>query len=406
MKFFAKGGFKALALACATAGLFMAAPARAAGELEVVIDLGKKTIPVRVGADTKEMDALANLAFSAHKAFRRVSGGPAHEIAFAAAGENRCRVTVAKDGRTLLDETAAGASPRNALLSAADRAVRALTGRPGFFASRLAFVGERTGSPEVYVSDLFLGEMLQITNDRAQCLTPRWSPDGRKIIFTSYLKTGFPNIYVLDLAAGRRTTFAAYKGANTGARYNHAGDRVAMILTARGGADVYVCPAAGGPPTQLTRSPNAVEASPCWSPDDSRLLFASDEGGGLQLYLMSASGGARTRLNTAVSGYCAEPDWSSADPNKIAFTIRRGKGFQIAVHDLASKTTQKTLTDAPLDAVNPSWLPDGRHLVHTRRAANTRSLWIWDSETGASTRISSEKLGYSVGEASVWAPAP
>ncbi len=61
-----------------------------------------------------------------------------------------------------------GTSARNALLRAADVAVKASSGLNGFFASRLAFISERTGHPEVYTGDLFSGEVKQITNDRAQ----------------------------------------------------------------------------------------------------------------------------------------------------------------------------------------------------------------------------------------------
>jgi TolB protein len=47
----------------------------------------------------------------------------------------------------------------------------------------------------LYVSDLFLGEAKQITNDRALVLTPRWSPDGSKLLFTSFSKRGFPTSF-------------------------------------------------------------------------------------------------------------------------------------------------------------------------------------------------------------------
>lgn len=402
MKFLNKINFSVLALACATAGLFSTVNAASQQEaLEVIIDLEKKMIPVRVSADTPEMHQLANLAFESHKAFRRVASGQRYDVKFSAAGANRMRVVVSKGAQTVLSETFSGLSQRNALLFAADQAVKKLTGRPGFFTARLTFIGERTGSPEVYISDLFLGEMQQITNDKARCLTPRWSPDGGKIIFTSYLRTGFPNIYVLDLVSRQRTIFANYKGTNSAARYSHRGDRVAMVLSPTGNPDVYVSDSSGKQLTRMTRTANAVESSPCWSPDDSKLLYVSDSQGGPQLYLMPSGGGAAQRVNTAVSRYCVEPDWSAADPNKIAFTIRQGRGFQIAVYDFSKKETQKTTTNAPLDAINPCWLPDGRHLVYTQRSANARSLWIWDSETGRSTRISAEQIG-PVSEASVW----
>jgi TolB protein len=46
-----------------------------------------------------------------------------------------------------------------------------------------------------------------------------------------------------------------------------------------------------------------------------------------------------------------------------------------------------------MDAVEPSWLADGRHLVYTARSANTRSIWLLDTETGQATRLSGQELG-------------
>ncbi|HEY9247704.1 MAG TPA: biopolymer transporter Tol, partial [Rariglobus sp.] len=115
----------------------------------------------------------------------------------------------------------------------------------------------------------------------------------------------------------------------------------------------------------------------------------------------AAGGGTMQRVATNISGYCAEPDWSAGDPNKIAFTTRIGRGYQIAVFDLARRTPAKVVSKAPVDAVEPAWLADGRHLVYTERAANSRSICIVDTETGKTTRLSPPQLRQT-SQASVW----
>jgi len=99
-----------------------------------------------------------------------------------------------------------------------------------------------------------------------------------------------------------------------------------------------------------------------------------------------------TRLATNISKYCAEPDWSTAEPDKIVFTAGVGKGYQIGVFELGSKTS-KIVSKAPTDAIEPVWLADGRHVICTFRAANTRSLYILDTESGKATRLSPTALG-------------
>lgn len=413
----------ALAVALVSGSLFAQSSSRDLGD--VVIAANLKTIPVTVSGSTPELNNLARLAFGAHGRFRLVSTGGSFGIKFTAVSANQVQVTVTKGGsrlsvetqvgsRTLTSETAGsgggvilnqvvqGTSMRNALFRAADAAVTATSGLKGFFASRLAFISEYSGKSEVFTGDLFFGEVRQITKDNAQAMRPRWSPDGGKILYTSFYKSGFPDIFLLDLNSMQRTTFVSFKGTNSGARFSPNGSQVAMVLSGEGNPEIYVSNAQGRGVTRRTRT-SSVEASPAWSPDGSRLVFTSDTAGGPQLYTMPAAGGMMQRVSTNISGYCAEPDWSMADPNKIAFTMRIGRGYQIAVCDLSGRTPTKQVSKAPVDAVEPAWLADGRHLVYTERSANSRSICILDTETGKTTRLSPAQLRQT-SQASVKAP--
>ena len=371
---------------------------------EVTVNADSKTIPVRVTGSTPELNALAYQAFKAHGRYRLPSSGPyAYEINFTAVGATQVRVDVSKGaaGSAVFSETVSGSSARNALLRAADLAVEKTNGLglKGFFTAKLAFISERTGRPEVYTSDLFCGEVKQITRDNAFALMPRWSPDGTKIIYTSYFKSGFPDIYLIDLAATHRDTFMSVKGTNLGARYSPNGRQVAMVLSGTGTSEIWVSDAQGHGPVRKTRS-DAVKSSPCFSPDGTRLVFSSEPGP--QLYVMPVNGGDMRRVTTGLSSFCAEPDWSRTDPNKIAFTARVNGSYQIAVLDLASGRSEQ-VSHAGFDGQEPTWLPDGRHLVYTARDRRSSVLCILDTETGVSTPIS-KGLGASALQASVWAP--
>ena len=370
---------------------------------DVVISAELKNTAIRVSGATPEMNSLANLVFNAHGAFRRQEQGFVYDVKFApAGGPNQVQVTVTRgQGSPVLSQVVSGNSARNAFFRAADVAVKAMTGKLGFFASRLAFIGERTGKPEVYVADLFMGEVKQITNDKALALTPRWSPDGGRLLYTSFFRTGFPDIFSLDLGSLQRNSFVSFKGTNSGARFSPDGQNVAMVLSGEGNPEIYVGNAQGRLITRKTRT-RAIESSPCFSPDGSQLVFTSDAAGGPQLYLMSASGGEARRLATRLSGYCAEPDWSKADPSKIIFTVKMGRGFQLAVYDLKAGIA-KVVSKASADAVEPSWLADGRHVVFSSRSAGASSLWILDTENGKATQVSSPSGG-KISEASVLDP--
>lgn len=368
---------------------------------EVVVSADIKTIAVKVSGSTPELDQLANMAFNAHGRFRRVQSGGVYDIRFSAAGGNQVRVDVMKGTAEFASQTFTGTSLRNALFKAADFAVERTSNLKGFFASKLAFIVERNGAMEIYTGDLFFGETRQITRDNKQAMTPRWSPDGSRLLYTSFYKSGFPDIFLIDLNSLQRTTFVSFKGTNSGARFSPSGQQVAMVLSGEGNPEIYISNAQGRQVSRRTRTAS-VEASPCFSPDGSQLVFTSDVAGGPQLYLMPTAGGQPRRLATNISGYCAEPDWSRGNPNRIAFTIRIGRGFQIAVHDLSGKTPTRQVSKAPSDGVEPVWLADGRHLVYTERSANARRLVILDTETGRTTPISG--AGVRASQASVHGP--
>jgi len=357
-----------------------------------VVDVkkGGDAIPVSVTAYSPEMLNLAQTALNTHGRLRLVASGGSYGINFVSAGPNGVKVILTRSGSDVLTQTVSGSSPRNALLKAADVAVNKITGLRGYFAGKLAFVGERTGKTEIYTSDLFFGDLFKWTSDGKQVLSPRWAPDGSRVVYTSY-RSNFPDIYVVDFSARRVSLLASFKGTNSGGRFSPDGSRLAMVLSGEGNPEVYIGNPQGRQLKRLTNN-QAVEASPTFSPDGSRILFVTDSAGGPQLFTVPAGGGAPSRVPTKISGYCAEPDWSLANPNKIAFTAKMGSAYQIAVYDQKAGAS-KVVTQAPTDAIEAAWLADGRHLICTFRAANTRALWIIDTESGKKTRLSPVAFG-------------
>jgi TolB protein len=208
---------------------------------------------------------------------------------------------------------------------------------------------------------------------------PRWSPDGRQLLYTTYHNSGFPDIYKIDLSSGRRTPIATYKGTNSGAVFSPDGRRIAMALSGTGNSELHVADADGRNPRRLTNN-KSLESSPSWSPDGGRLVYTSDAPGKPQLFEISSSGGPARRIPTNISSYCSEPVWNPVDDSLIAFTAAVSGGFQIALYD--AKTRSSKILTQGASSVEPAWLGDGRHLVFTQRQGGRTRLMILDSETG------------------------
>lgn len=377
------------------------APAFAQRELPpIAVGFDARSIRVHVSANTPALNSLAYQAFRSHGRYNPVASDYKYDFKFSLIAPHQVRVDILKGSETLASQVAVGTSDRNALLRAADIAVEKTNGLglKGYFASKLTFLIEAGSHKEVCVGDLFFGDVIQVTHDNAIAMTPRWTPDGNRIVYTSFYQTGFPDIFMIDLASNQRSTFESFKGTNSGARFSPDGRHVAMVLTGSGNTEIWVADASGHGLQRRTRS-DLVKSSPAWSPDGSQLIFASEPGP--QLYTMSAYGGSPHRVTHDISSYCAEPDWSRAAPTKVAFTMRLGRAYQIAVLDLSTGQS-KQVSQAPFDGIEPCWLPDGRHLVFTARNASRSGIFILDTETGRGTPVSPSSLP-SVLEANVLA---
>ena len=159
--------------------LSLAAPAFAQRDLGTVeVQADNRTIPVRVSGATQELNALALQAFNSNGRYHVVASGFIYDLRFSPAGPGAVKVDILHGfgGTPVASEVATGPSTRQALFAAADIAVAKTNGLGlrGYFTSRLVFIGERTGHPEIYTSDLFFGDVRQITHDRAIAMTPRW----------------------------------------------------------------------------------------------------------------------------------------------------------------------------------------------------------------------------------------
>ncbi len=365
-------------------------------DIEDIVVRGERVFNVEVVSDDANVRNLLRRAFRTHGQFAMAEDRRRADFVFefSPQGSDRVRLRIQSGAplQVLHEEVLTGDSLRHAALRAGDVAVRRTTGLPGYFSGRLTFIGQQSGHREVYVSDLFMGNRRALTSDGSKSVSPRWSPDGSRIIYTGYYRSGFPDIFVIDTAAMRRTPLVTFRGTNTGARFSPDGSRISMVLSGEGTPEVYVADSSARNARRLTQTGGSVQSSPTWSPNGRELIFVSDRDGRPQLYRMTAQGENMRRIPTDISRYCAEPDWNPADPNQVAFTAAVGGRFAVAVYDFSTRQS-RFVTQGPQDAVEPRWTNDGRHLVYTLRSANREVLAILDTKTGKSTPLSDGSLG-------------
>ena len=111
---------------------------------EVRVDVDANTIPVRITANSAELQTLANQAFDAHGRYKRVASGHSYDFKFTAVTPTQVRVDITRGAAAtpVSSDVANGSTARHALLRAADIAVQKTNGmnQRGFFTARIAFV--------------------------------------------------------------------------------------------------------------------------------------------------------------------------------------------------------------------------------------------------------------------------
>lgn len=331
-----------------------------------------RPIPIALSGFTGE--AAAVLRFDLEVAGFEVTGEESAQYRVYGGSQNGLEGFVADQvtKKGILAKRYSGGSVRSQAHHFADDVVEQITGKPGIARTKIAFKGENGGNTEIYVSDYDGASPFPLTRDRALVAAPAWGGNGRTVFYTSY-KSGYPDIYSQELSSGLRKVVAQYPGLNSSAAVSMDGRRVAMILSKGGSPDLYVSQADGSNLKQLTRT-RQDESSPCWSPDGTKICFVSTVGGAPALYTISADGGAPAKLRTVGARSATEPDWSP-DGNWIAFTVLR-REFEICV---IPSTGGEAVTLAAGE--DPSWAPNSRTLLFTRREKSKRILSLLDVKT-------------------------
>ena len=214
------------------------------------------------------------------------------------------------------------------------------------------------------------------------------SPDGRTIVFEL-----LGDLYTMPVAGGTATRLTSGPAFDSQPRYSPDGKRIVFLSDRSGAENVWICDADGKNTKALTRGTNNLYASPEWTPDGSYIVVSRSSGvlGSVyELWLIHKDGGSGTAMLRVQVGPNQPPPMNTLgaafgkDPRYIWVSRHRG-GFgynlqyplwQLAIYDRQNGRIF-TQTDMYGSGMRPALSTDGKWLVYATR---------YDAETGLRLR--------------------
>jgi TolB protein len=288
----------------------------------------------------------------------------------------------------------------------ADMVFEKLTGIPGVFSTRIAYVSEQRNSDgsrmfRLIVADADGENSSPIAESAQPLMSPAWAPDGRQLAYASF-EGNAQSVYVQTLRSGTRNRVSSRQGVNSSPSFSPDGRMLTLTLSQNqdGNLDVYTLDLATQVLRQLTNG-DAIDTEATWAPDGRTIYFTSDRAGGPQIYRVAAQPGGRAERVTFEGVYNARPR-VSPDGKKIAVVYGQNNTYRIGVVEAANGQLQ-LLTDGRLDE-SPSFAPNGDQIIYATRDGNRGVLASVTVDGNVRTEIASV-AGGDVREP-VWGPYP
>jgi TolB protein len=279
---------------------------------------------------------------------------------------------------------------RMAVHRASDQIVLWASGEPGMAASRIAFsMPDAQGNKDLWVIDSDGENLRRLTNANSLVLSPAWHPSGRKIAYSSEKGGENWRIYEVDLATGREAMVPPARDGDHHMTPSYHPDGLTLAFAVSGGtrSGIFTYNVERRCCLAHVSGGRWFDLSPSYSPDGRTLTFNTNRFGDQypQVMTMPSQGGDAQTLSPyeyGRGGYYSAPEWSPVN-DLVAFhgAIRRGT-YHILVADMKDRGRRLRQLTWEGNNEDPSWAPDGRHLVFVGERRWGHGLFVVDVATG------------------------
>ena len=250
-----------------------------------------------------------------------------------------------------------------------------VTGEKGYFDTKLVYIAEEKTSNNVSkriaIMDYDGNNHEYLTDGKNIAITPRFSPDGKKIAYLSFSNKK-PTVYLLNLDTKKEKILGNFSGMSFAPRFSPDGEKIIFSLTKKGSSNIFIQKLENNEIIQITNNRH-INTSPSFSPDSKWIVFSSDRSGKQNLYIKKNDGDIlkkAKRISYGPGSY-ATPVWSPRG-DYIAFTKTYKNEFFIGL--IKKDGSGERIIATGYLTESPSWSPNGRTLVFNKVSKSNKKL--------------------------------
>lgn len=252
----------------------------------------------------------------------------------------------------------------------------------------LAQGGPAAGAPPATTLPLKTARTHTFTTTKGTWISLDVSPDGEQIVFDL-----LGDLYTLPITGGKATRLTSGMAYDAQPRFSPDGKQVVFVSDRSGGDNVWIMSLDGKDTTQVTKGNNNLYVSPEWMPDGKYVVAskAGGLGGGAKLWMYNVEGGSGVALTSQPAPPPALKMIGAAfgkDPRYLWLAARMGDWqynalgpqYQLYVWDRETGRTSQMSTRFG-SAFRPALSPDGKYLAYAARFETRTGIRLRNLET-------------------------